>query len=183
MKKYFTLPNVLTMVRIAGAICLIFVTPLSRKFFIIYTISGISDVLDGFAARKLKMESEIGAKLDSIADLSFYGVLLIRIFPVLWEMLPNGIWYAVGAVLVIRLCSYFVALKKYHRFASLHTYMNKLTGLMLFCVPYLLDFTIALGYCVAVTLVGGIASAEELVIHLKSKEYNGGQKRIGDKIV
>ncbi|HGH0401081.1 TPA: CDP-alcohol phosphatidyltransferase family protein [Clostridioides difficile] len=40
----------------------------SLPFWICYFWCGISDILDGLIARKLRQQSGIGAKLDSIAD-------------------------------------------------------------------------------------------------------------------
>ena len=77
------IPNLITMVRIIGSLCLLFVQPLKKPFYIIYTIAGLSDALDGFIARKTNSVSELGSKLDSIADLSFYIVMILRLFPVL----------------------------------------------------------------------------------------------------
>ena len=42
----------------------------------IYTFAGLTDVLDGWLARKTGRASEFGARLDSVADLLFYSVLL-----------------------------------------------------------------------------------------------------------
>ena len=39
-------------------------------------VRGITDVLDGFAARRLHTESEHGAVLDSVADVK-YGATLV----------------------------------------------------------------------------------------------------------
>lgn len=52
-------------------------------FLVIYTFAGLTDVLDGWIARKTGSASEFGARLDSVSDLLFYGVILIRFFPVL----------------------------------------------------------------------------------------------------
>lgn len=58
-------------------------------FFCFYTFAGITDVLDGFIARRTNTESDKGARLDSIADLMFYTVMIIRLFPVLYKVLPK----------------------------------------------------------------------------------------------
>ena len=73
------LPNILSYARIAGTIWLILTKPLTPLFLTIYTITGVTDVLDGAIARKYGTTSEKGAKLDSIADLLFYTLILIRI--------------------------------------------------------------------------------------------------------
>ena len=98
------------------------------------------------AGEKKGMASEFGAKLDSMADLLFYGVVLLKLLPVLWQMLPMTLWYAVAAVVFVRLMSYVVVGIKYHRFASLHTWLNKLTGVGAFLLPYVLVVTDGVTY-------------------------------------
>ncbi|MBQ5555857.1 MAG: CDP-alcohol phosphatidyltransferase family protein, partial [Erysipelotrichaceae bacterium] len=46
------LANIITFTRILGTLCLIFLTPLTLPFFVVYIWCGLSDVLDGFVARK-----------------------------------------------------------------------------------------------------------------------------------
>jgi len=175
------LPNIISCIRIAGTVWLLFITPLSTLFIGVYTLTGITDVLDGTIARRYGTASELGAKLDSVADLLFYLVMLIRIFPVMWVTLPKKIWAVVGLVLLVRGLSYLTAAFKYHRFASQHTYMNKATGLMVFGVPYAIALPIATPYCWTVCAVAMAASAEELILHLSSREYNAKRKTIFGK--
>lgn len=172
------LPNIISCLRIAGTVWLLFMEPLSKLFLVIYALTGISDILDGAIARKYGTTSELGAKLDSIADLLFYTLILIRIMPVMWVTLPKKIWFLVGAVLVVRGFSYLTAALKYHRFSSMHTYMNKFTGFMVFGVPFAIVSPIAIPYCWCVCAVAMLASLEELIIHLMSKEYDSGRKML-----
>ena len=166
------LPNIITSIRIIGAISLIFTEPLTLAFFVVYTLSGVSDVLDGWVARKFGAITKLGTVLDSIADILFYTVMLLKISPVLFEMLPGGIWIAVAIIILIRIASYIIAAIKYRRFASLHTYLNKLTGLAMFSVPYFISLPFGDYFCFAVCSIAGISSLEELLIHIKSKQYN-----------
>lgn len=172
------LPNFITAFRIAGAVLLIFTVPFSPAFYALYTLCGVSDVADGFIARRFKSESELGAKLDSVADLLFYAVMLFKLLPTLAERLTAGIWCAVFAVLALRTASYIAAAAKYRRFASLHTYMNKATGLAVFAVPYFILSPFYLPLCAAVCAVAGAASAEELIMHLTSKKYEPERKTL-----
>ena len=172
------LPNILSYARIAGTIWLILMKPLTPLFLTIYTITGVTDVLDGAIARKYGTTSEKGAKLDSIADLLFYTLILIRIFPVMWVTLPKKIWIMVGAILLVRFVSYGTAAKKYHRFASLHTYLNKVTGLMVFLVPYAIISPAAIPYCWSVCVVAMIGSIEELILHRTSEKYDPSRKSL-----
>jgi phosphatidylglycerophosphate synthase len=171
-------PNFITFLRIIGALWLCFIRPFTTAFYVVYTICGISDMLDGWVARMTGSAGEFGAKLDSIADLLFYSVMLLRIFPALWGRLTAGIWYGAGVVLLFRLASYLTAALKYRRFASLHTYLNKLTGLGVFFVPYMVGTPCAVTYCGAVCILAGAASAEELLLHLGQPVYTPDIKTI-----
>ena len=68
-EKLKNLPNSITVMRMVGTVSLLFTKPMSLCFYIVYTITGLTDVLDGFFARKFKVTSDFGAKLDSIAAL------------------------------------------------------------------------------------------------------------------
>lgn len=164
------IPNLITTFRILGAITMLFLGPQSREFYVVYALCGLSDLLDGFLARKLRTASAFGAKLDSIADLSFYSVMLVRLLPVLRRRLPEWIWYLVGLVLCIRLSSYLVAAIRLHQFASLHSVLNKITGASVFGIGLALLLT-NLGltiYCLVVFGISFSSSTQELIHHIKA---------------
>ena len=170
--------DTVTSVRIAASLLLLFLTPKSRGFFAVYTLTGLTDVLDGWLARRTGTASGFGARLDSIADLLFYSVVLIRFLPVLRQALPGEIWYAVAVILLVRLAAYGTAAIRYHRFASLHTWLNKLTGGAIFLLPYVLSGPGGIAYSWGVCLIAFAASAEELAIHLFRNGYDSGRKTI-----
>lgn len=172
------LPNCITAFRICAAALLLLAEPFSEPFYALYLLCGLSDVIDGWLARKMGASSELGARLDSIADILFYFSMLIKLLPTLLERLTPGLWIALGTALLLRCASYAAAGVKYHRFASLHTYMNKFTGLCVFLVPYFILLPFYIPLCAAVCAVAGLASAEELIIHLSSKEYEPERKTL-----
>ena len=174
----WSLADTITASRIAGSLCLIFLMPGSPGFFAVYTLTGLTDALDGWLARKTGSASPFGAKLDSIADLLFYTVMLIRLMPLLWAALPVQIWYAVAGILLLRLSAYCVAAVKYRRFASLHTWLNKLTGGAVFLLPYILAVSSGVVYSWALCALAGTASLEELLIHLSRAYYDAERKSI-----
>lgn len=171
------LPNCITLFRIAGTLGLLATRPLSPAFFVVYTLCGVSDALDGWLARRLHVASELGAKLDSTADLLFYFVMLMKLMKTLCALLPWQFWCALGAVVLLRLAAYAVAAVRFHRFAALHTIPNKLTGLLVFALPYLLRLPFAVGYCWAVCAVAAGSSAYELYLHLSRREYHAQGQR------
>lgn len=170
--------DTVTMQRMVGTLCLAFVEPETFWFYGIYTITGLTDALDGWLARKTGTVSDFGAKLDSIADLLFYTIMLIRFFPAMWRAFPVGIWYAVAGILIVRLAAYVTAAIKYHRFASLHTRLNKLTGGAIFLLPYILAISTGAVYSWTVCILAFAASLEELTIHLRQECYCADVKSI-----
>lgn len=182
MKYRPSAADIITSFRIIGTLTLAILQPFSAAFFSVYIFTGITDILDGWIARKTHTASDFGARLDSIADLLFYAVILLKIIPSLWSVLPKGIWYTAAVVLIIRISAYIVAAFKYRLFASLHTYLNKLTGMLVFFIPFLLITRYAVGYCLAVCIVAAVASLEELVIHLVKQNYNADTKSIFKKV-
>lgn len=173
-----TLPNCITALRIVGTLCLIFTAPLSLVFYLIYTFCGLSDVLDGWIARATNSTSDFGSRLDSIADLLFYAVMLIKLLPALWRSLPAWIWYVVGGILLLRLASYITAAVKFRRFAAVHTRMNKLTGASVFLIPYFMLLPCTALYSFVVCLIAGAASVQELLLHLCRDEYRANHKAL-----
>jgi CDP-diacylglycerol--glycerol-3-phosphate 3-phosphatidyltransferase len=78
------LPNVLTLLRIVlvPVFAVAFVLPGDTArlvAFAVFCIAGLSDALDGFAARKLNAGSDFGRMLDPIADKILVGVALMML--------------------------------------------------------------------------------------------------------
>ena len=80
----FALPNALTILRIllVPVFAVAFVMPGDAARIVavlVFALAGISDWLDGFAARKLKAGSDFGRMLDPIADKVLVGVALMML--------------------------------------------------------------------------------------------------------
>ena len=174
----WTLADTLTSLRMLLAAAMMVFPPLSLPFFVFYTLGGLTDAVDGWAARSTGTASEFGARLDSVADLLFYGLLLLRLLPTLYGLLPGFIWFAVAGIVVIRLASYLTAAVKFHRFAALHTWLNKLTGMAAFLLPFALELPIAQIYCFFLCGLALLSSLEELTIHLRHRDYRPDRKSI-----
>jgi cardiolipin synthase len=93
----FALPNALTILRIVlvPVFVVAFVMPgeLARLVaFAVFVIAGVSDWLDGFAARKLKAGSDFGRMLDPIADKVLVAVALMMLVAegTFTQIKPNG---------------------------------------------------------------------------------------------
>ena len=129
--------NVITCFRILLSVVLLFFRPFSWEFYTLYITAGITDMADGAVARKTGTVSELGSKLDTAADFVFVAVCLIKLIPVLHMPTWLFVWIIVIAVIkVVNLIS-GVVMKK--QAVSLHTAMNKATGMSLFVLPLTLS--------------------------------------------
>ena len=73
--------NVITGLRIFISLLLLFCPVFSPIFYALYLIAGLSDMADGFIARRTNSVSEFGSRFDSIADFVFVAVCLIKVLP------------------------------------------------------------------------------------------------------
>lgn len=145
----------------------------------IYLLCGVSDMVDGYIARKTGTESKLGEKLDSVADLIIAAILMLVLFPLIHLTVPIIVWIVI--IEIIRVVSMTVVFVKYKTFTILHTYGNKLTGLVLLIFPLTLAFIQADVLMYIICIVASLSAFEELLIHLASKELRTSKKSIFTK--
>ncbi len=124
------LPNVISVLRIAGSISLLFCDVKGWPFWSLYVLCGLSDILDGWLARRLHAESKTGAILDSVSYILFVACCAVRLLPVL--EIPIWLWFWTGIIVTIKIINQISALVVCKRFCFPHTLANRLTGLLLF---------------------------------------------------
>ena len=69
----------------------------SPAFYALYVSAGLTDMIDGIVARRTNTVSDFGARLDTIADIVFTAVCLIKLLPIL--NIP--IWLYIWIVIII----------------------------------------------------------------------------------
>ena len=145
------LPNIITVLRIVGSIGLLFCNVAGWQFWTLYVLCGISDMIDGWFARKLQAESKTGSVLDSIADLLFVACCAIQLLPTM--SIPSWLWIWVGIIVIIKIVNQISSLIMIRKFFFPHTITNKLTGLLLFLAAPTIRWSI-----IPVTIVTAIAT-------------------------
>tara|TARA_Y100001933_G_scaffold214597_1_gene220766 strand:+ start:158 stop:697 length:540 start_codon:yes stop_codon:yes gene_type:complete len=104
------LPNILTILRIILILPIIFLLESNNKTGVWYLIivAGITDYLDGFIARKYKLQTKYGSIIDPLADK------IIIIIPLIWLCKENIIPYWSISLITIRefMITAFRSLKK-----------------------------------------------------------------------
>lgn len=101
MKGLWTLPNFITLVRLAALP--FFLLAIAEGSFgialVIFVAAGISDGVDGYLARRFNMNSALGAYLDPIADklllMSSYLFLAVPSYPATVKI---PVWLAVMVI-------------------------------------------------------------------------------------
>ena len=167
MKKQ--LANIITLSRLIGTFVLIFLEPLSKEFFLCYLWCGLSDILDGFIARKTNTISKFGSRLDSVSDLFLYTVMMVRIKPELDRIDPAYFWILIYIAVGIRLLCYIVVGIRHHYFISRHTIFNKLSGLLMFFLPASLKLKNPFPYSVLTLCVGTLAVFIDIFYLIRNK--------------
>ncbi len=141
MKKH--IPNALTSANLlCGMIGIIYVLAGEISFgaYFIF-LAALFDFLDGFVARMLKVSSDIGKQLDSLADLVTFGVLPSFI---LFKMVEanTGIWFlpflvlVVGIFSAVRLAKFNIDERQSDRFIGVPTPAN---ALLISTLPFLAE--------------------------------------------
>ena len=125
--------NAITIFRIADSIALLLCPVFSPAFYVFYIMAGVSDMLDGFAARKTKTASRFGARLDTVADYVFVIVCLIKLLPVI--RIPIWMYVWIGIITLIKVVNIALGFAVQKTFISVHSAMNKATGVLLFLLP------------------------------------------------
>ena len=130
--------NFITGSRIVLSILLFFCTPFSPAFYALYITAGLTDMIDGTAARKTDTVSEFGAKLDTFADILFVIVRLIKLLPVL--DIPVWLYIWILVIAFIKVANITVGYIRQKAFVAVHSMINKVTGCLLFLFPLTLTF-------------------------------------------
>lgn len=129
--------NIITSLRILCSTVLLLFPAFCPAFYILYCLAGFTDMIDGVIARKTNTISEFGSKLDTIADIVFAAVCLIKLLPCLTisNWLCIWIWVIAGIKAVNIICGYIIQ----KNFVAVHTTMNKIVGVVLFILPFTLS--------------------------------------------
>ena len=78
--QILTIPNLLTLIRLLLIPCIVWSYLIQRDLWLtaaLLIISGATDILDGYIARRFHMVSDLGKAMDPVADKLTQGITLI----------------------------------------------------------------------------------------------------------
>lgn len=172
----------ITLLRIAltPLIAFFFILPFTASLaFILFIIAWISDILDGYLARKYTLISKLGSMLDSYAD----KVLTIGVLSTLavFNVLENYILGISALIIIIRelmvfllkmLCHMENTELKVTRSAKIKSFLEMLSLALLLC-PYLKLFTYSLAiFTMPIAAFFAITTAAEYYYHYYLHHYH-----------
>ncbi|SEO03620.1 CDP-diacylglycerol--glycerol-3-phosphate 3-phosphatidyltransferase [Amphibacillus marinus] len=167
MIKY--IPNLLSLVRVSIAICLLFLSPYQLLFWVLYLSCGLSDMVDGAIARRFKVQSDLGSKLDSFADFVFVFSLLLTL--IRYHSMSVWLLTVILLVVIIKMTTLLIGYIKHRQFIVQHTVSNKVAGLTLF-VYFPIYFHVAqpVVLLVTISLIAIYVSCQEAIVVIKGVE-------------
>lgn len=128
-EHFWTIPNILSLYRLLAFPFICYVLWLgNRPLFVgLLAFNLFTDILDGYIARRFNMQTSIGARLDSWADVGSYLLAYAGIFqferPFLLEHK-----YGLSLFAFLFLASFLTATVKFGGIVGLHLYSIKITG-------------------------------------------------------
>ena len=132
MRRYsHQIVNALTFYRILAApiLLLLIISHRPEVFKWLLAISFFTDAIDGYLARRYKVNSVLGARLDSIGDDLTVAVGVIGIIAFKPEFLHQQIFLFI-LMLVLFIFQTSLAFIKYGRMSSFHTYAAKVSAIL-----------------------------------------------------
>lgn len=151
--------NSITGIRVLCSIAILFCPVFSVAFYSLYIAAGLTDIADGWVARKTNTVSEFGSKLDTIADFIFVVVCLFKLIPVL--DVPIWLYSWIGIIALIKIINIVSGYVVQKQFVAIHSVMNKVTGMLLFILPLTISF-VDLKYSAAVVcIIATFAAVQE----------------------
>ena len=172
------IPNVLSLYRLLSFPFVLFfaLKGYENIFTWLLCINLVTDILDGLIARTFNLTTNIGAKLDSLADLGTYLLAFTGIYCFkAKEFQPHILSFSIFTGLFI-LCN-LLALVKFKKLPSLHLYSWKIGGYIqgiFFFYLFVVGFNLLFYY---VMLVWGIlAFLEHICVQLLLKEMRSNAK-------
>ena len=161
----YSVPNLLSLLRLILVPILITLAVYGQAelFLLLLAVSLVSDVLDGYMARKLQQTSELGARLDSWGDILTYGAMISALY-LIWPAIFSAQAGFLLAAMLSFILPLLLALSRFGSYPSYHTIGAKVTAILMAPAYYLLILWDTELFFRAVILLRVLVAVEEIAI-------------------
>lgn len=177
-KSLISIPNLLSFYRIFTFPVVLYFAFSNNEliYFLLILVDLITDILDGYIARRFNLQTEFGARLDALADigmylLAFLGVVIFKaneFEPYLFSLLMFFTVFVIPKI---------IAWIKFRTFPSLHLISSKIGGYLqgfFFLSLFVIGFSPIFYY---IMIICGILSfIEQIIIVLIVKDMKSNMK-------
>lgn len=161
----YSIPNLLSLLRLILVPILMYLAIYGQAnlFLLLLAVSLVSDVLDGYMARKLHQTSELGAKLDSWGDILTYGAMILGLY-LIWPTIFDAQAGFLFAAMMSFILPLLLALSRFGSYPSYHTLGAKITAILMAPAYYLLILWDSELFFRAVIVLRVLVALEEIAI-------------------
>ncbi|PTX63582.1 CDP-diacylglycerol--glycerol-3-phosphate 3-phosphatidyltransferase [Kordia periserrulae] len=171
-ENIYNVPNFLSFYRLLTfPLILWFIyTEEANLFAIFLCVNLVTDILDGLIARSFNLQTNFGAKLDSLADNGTFIAAFLGIFMFKLQEMSQSIWM-LWVFIGFFFLGLLVSFLKFKQYPTLHLYTTKIGGYVqgfFIFVLFAWSYNETLFYIAMI--LGYISHVEELIILLISNE-------------
>jgi phosphatidylglycerophosphate synthase len=122
-------PNAISFLRLAAAPVLLAAVLNARQALFAWLLLAclVSDIVDGLIARGFEMTSQLGARLDSAADMAVFAAAMLGIFVFQGDFVSRH-YAAVLCVVGLYVVEVAGAMWRYGRISSFHTVLTRMSA-------------------------------------------------------
>ena len=158
-------------VAIAPILLVLIILDYRQLFTWMLLISYLTDAIDGYLARKLKITSPRGSQLDSFGDQVTFTIGLIGLYYFENLFIKDNLTFII-IVFIPYLIQMIIAYLKYGKATAFHTYLSKISAVIqsVFII-YSLFFKPEYTMFYSMVIIGLLETAEEIILIFMFKEW------------
>ncbi len=132
------IPNIITTIRLIAAIIILilslFAANHGTSYFVwLFVAAGVSDMLDGFIARKFNWCTAFGATLDSVSDLSLYVASIVFLCQTSISALSANLPLVLSGA-TLQFLHLAFSYKRFGRFPAYHSDFTRASAYLIFFI-------------------------------------------------
>jgi CDP-diacylglycerol--glycerol-3-phosphate 3-phosphatidyltransferase len=148
------------------------------EFILLLSINLITDILDGLIARVFKLQTNFGARLDSLADMGTYLAAFTAFIYLEWSFVSAHGW-AFSVLVFLWLLPQLICLIRFGRPPHFHLWSNKFAGYMqgIFIFTYF-NWGNSEIFFMIMWVISVLAFLEELVVAVRIPQLRANLKGV-----